>query len=121
MTPATVPVVTGGEPLTQHFARAGNPVCHMIPGIDITQGRVGSKLMLGTTGPQRLSDPAYKGHATIVREYIVESILTPGFYIVPGYPALAMPRWYRQKLSAAAVEKIVAYLEQLKKARPDGP
>ncbi len=78
MTPATVPVVTGGEPLTQHFARAGNPVCHMIPGIDITPGRVGSKLMLGTTGPQRLSDPAYKGHATIVREYIVESILTRG-------------------------------------------
>jgi hypothetical protein len=46
-----------------------------------------------------------------VREYIVESILNPGVYIVPGYPALAMPRWYGKKMSAGALEKIAAYLE----------
>jgi mono/diheme cytochrome c family protein len=112
VTPEMVPLVTGEEPLTQLFKQAGCPVCHTIPGIDAAEGRVGPKLVLAKTGPQRLGDPGYRGQAKTVREYIVESILNPGVYIVPGYPALAMPRWYGQKLSAAAVEKIADYLEQ---------
>lgn len=111
ITPAMVPLVTGEEPVLELFKRAGCPVCHAIPGIAGATGQVGPKLVLGTTGPQRLTDPLYKGEARTVREYIVESILNPGIYIVPGYPALAMPRWYGKKISAAALEKISAYLE----------
>jgi hypothetical protein len=48
-----------------------------------------------------------------VREYVIESILNPGIYVVPGYQDKVMPRWYGKKLSAAALEKIVAYLESL--------
>ncbi|MGH7206193.1 MAG: hypothetical protein ACREI2_08290 [Nitrospiraceae bacterium] len=48
-----------------------------------------------------------------MREYLIESILEPGAYVVPGYPDLTMPRWYGQKLSAGALEKIAAYLEQV--------
>jgi mono/diheme cytochrome c family protein len=75
-------------------------------------------LELGTTGSQRLADPGYKGEAKTVREYIVESILNPGAYVVPGFPDRAMPRWYGQKLSAAAVDRIAAYLEQVKEGVP---
>jgi hypothetical protein len=112
LTPAMVPLVTGEEPVPELFRRAGCPVCHAIPGLSGAEGQVGPKLVLGTTGPQRLSDPAYRGQAKTVREYVVESILSPGIYVVPGYPALAMPRWYGQKLSATALEKIAAYLEE---------
>jgi Cytochrome c len=121
LTPAMVPLATGDEPLPQLFKQAGCPVCHSIPGIGDAQGRVGPELVLGLTGPQRLHDPTYRGTAKTVREYIIESILSPGTYIVPGYPALAMPRWYGQKLSAGALEKIAAYLEQQTDSAPPGP
>ncbi len=109
-----IPLVTGEEPLPELFARAGCPVCHIIPGIPGAGGQVGPPLVLGTTGPQRLADPLYKGQARSVHEYIVESILTPGVYVVSGFPDRAMPTWYGQKLSATALERIAGYLEELR-------
>ena len=111
--PAMVPLVTGEEPIAQLFTRAGCVVCHMIPGIPGAEGRVGPKLVLGLNGPKRLADPGYHGDATNPHDYIYESILSPGAYVVPGYPDHVMPRWYGQKLSAAALDKIAAYLESL--------
>jgi mono/diheme cytochrome c family protein len=94
------------------FTRTGCPVCHQIPGIPGADGRVGPPLLLGTVGPQRLRDPAYGGKAKTVHEYVVESVLEPGVFVVPGYPPETMPTWYGAKLSALALEKIAAYLEQ---------
>ncbi len=111
--PETVPLVTGEESIPELFARAGCLVCHTIPGIPGANGQVGPVLVLGTTGPLRLADPLYQGKATTVRDYIVESILSPGLYAVSGYPDRTMPAWYGQKLSAAALEKMAAYLEKL--------
>jgi hypothetical protein len=39
-------------------------------------------------------------------------VLEPGRFVVPGYPDRTMPAWYGSKLSALALEKIAAYLEQ---------
>ncbi|MDE3017527.1 MAG: c-type cytochrome [Nitrospirota bacterium] len=111
--PSMIPLVTGDEPLAQLFIRAGCPVCHTIPGIAGADGKVGPKLVLGETGRRRLADPNYRGQATSVHEYVIESILTPGAYVVPGYPDRTMPPWYGQKLSAAALDKIATYLETL--------
>lgn len=119
LTPAMVPLVTGDEPIGLLFQRAGCPVCHTIPGIAGAEGRVGPKLILGQTGPSRLADPGYRGQATSIHDYVIESVLTPGVYVVPGYPDHTMPTWYGQKLSAAALEKIAAYLEGL--GREPGP
>lgn len=105
-----VPLKTNPESIDQLFAQSRCLVCHTIPGIQSAQGRQGPKLVLGTTGPQRLADPHYAGQATTVREYIIESILSPGTYIVPGYPDRVMPRWYGQKLNAATLDKIATYL-----------
>jgi hypothetical protein len=111
--PALIPLVTGEEPTDVLFIKAGCPVCHTIPGILGADGRVGPKLVLGTTGPQRLADPRYRGKARTVRDYIVESVLEPGAYVVSGYPDQAMPGWYGRKLSAAALDRMAAYLEAL--------
>ncbi len=107
-----IPLVSGEEPIADIFTKAGCVVCHTIPGIPAARGQVGPPLVLGVTGPQRLQDPGYQGQAKTVREYVVESVLEPGRYVVPGYPALTMPTWYGSKLSALALEKIAAYLEQ---------
>jgi mono/diheme cytochrome c family protein len=111
--PGSVPLVTGEEPIQEQFVRAGCPVCHTIPGIAGAQGRVGPLLLLGKTGPARLADPRYAGRAKTVREYIVESIVAPQDYIVPGFPDRTMPPWYGSKLSAAALDQMAAYLEAI--------
>ncbi|MET0513875.1 MAG: hypothetical protein ABW047_00905 [Nitrospiraceae bacterium] len=108
-----VPLVTGEESIQEQFARAGCPVCHTIPGIIGATGRVGPPLLLGTNGVKRLADSAYTGRAKTVREYIVESIVSPGEYVVPGYPDKTMPDWYGSKLSAGALDHMSSYLEQL--------
>lgn len=112
VTPETIPLVTGNEPVVDIFTRAGCAVCHFIPGIPGADGRVGPPLVLGTTGMARLNDTSYHGSAKTVHDYIVESVLEPQRFIVPGYPAHTMPNWYGSKLSALALEKIASYLER---------
>ena len=112
LTPDRVPLVTGDEPIAEIFTKAGCAVCHTVPGISGADGRVGPPLLLGATGPVRLADPAYRGHAKTVREYVIESVLEPGLFVVPGYPSGTMPSWYGAKLSALALEKIASYLER---------
>lgn len=111
LVPDMVPLVTGDEPITEIFAKAGCAVCHTVPGILGADGRVGPPLLLGRTGPARLADPSYRGHAQTVHDYVVESVIEPGLFVVPGYPAHTMPTWYGAKLSALALEKIASYLE----------
>ena len=112
LAPDMVPLVTGDEPITEIFTRAGCAVCHTVPGIQGADGRVGPPLILGTTGPTRLADPAYRGHAKTVHDYVIESVIEPAVFVVPGYPADTMPIWYGAKLSALALEKIASYVER---------
>ena len=109
-----VPLATGHEPLEKLFVQSGCAVCHTIPGIEPAQGREGPKLVLGINGPLRLADPNYHGTAESVREYIQESVLNPGAYVVPGYSDRVMPRWYGKRLNAKALDRIAQYLEELK-------
>jgi hypothetical protein len=46
-----------------------------------------------------------------VHEYVVESVVDPSVFVVPGYSERTMPVWYGAKLSALALEKIAEYLE----------
>jgi hypothetical protein len=118
LSPEKIPLTTGDEPIDEIFTRAGCPVCHVIPGIPGANGRVGPKLVLGTTGKQRIHSPSYRGQAHTVHDYVVESVLDPERFIVPGYPERTMPVWYGSKLSALALEKIAAYLEQQTEGEP---
>ncbi|MCE9535043.1 MAG: cytochrome c [Nitrospirae bacterium] len=111
LVPDMAPLVTGDESITEIFTKAGCAVCHTVPGISGADGRVGPPLLLGATGPLRLADPSYRGHAQSVHQYVIESVIEPGVFVVAGYPDYTMPRWYGAKLSALALEKIASYLE----------
>ena len=108
-----VPLATGDEPIDELFVQSGCAVCHTIPGIELAKGREGPKLVLGKNAPLRLEDPNYKGNATTVREYIQESILNPGTYVVAGYNDRVMPRWYGKRLNAKALDRMIGYLEPI--------
>ncbi len=107
---ASVPLASGKEPIDKIFIQSGCAACHTIPGIQVAKGREGPQLELGTDAPKRLADPNYRGTAETEWEYVQESILNPGAYIVEGYRDRVMPRWYGQKLSARALDKIIKYL-----------
>src|SRR5215210_5534563 len=47
LVPDMVPLVTGNEPITEIFTRAGCAVCHTVPGIPGAAGRIGPLLTLG--------------------------------------------------------------------------
>ena len=115
---AGAPVVTGDEPVNEIFTKALCFACHTIPGIAGAVGAVGPKLVEKTNGPLRLKDPNYKGNATTVREYIMESILTPSKYVVPPFPDNIMPKDFGKKLNAAALNKVINYLSQLEEGKP---
>ncbi|MDR4494599.1 MAG: hypothetical protein R3B74_09265 [Nitrospirales bacterium] len=108
-----VPLATGDEPIDKLFVQSGCPVCHTIPGIEPAKGREGPKLVLGTNAPLRMADQQYQGTATTIREYIQESILDPGVYVVSGYQDRVMPRWYGKRLNAKALDRMVSYLERI--------
>jgi hypothetical protein len=112
-----LPVVTGDEPVNEIFTKALCFVCHTIPGIPGAVGVLGPKLVEKTNAPQRLKDPAYKGKATSVREYIMESIITPSAYVVKPFPDKIMPQDFGKKLNAAAINKIIDYLSQLEEGK----
>ena len=114
---ALVPLATGKEPIDKIFVQSGCTACHMIPGIRVAKGREGPKLELGTTARRRLADPNYRGQAKTDWEYVQESILNPGAYIVEGYPDQVMPRWYGQKLTAGALDKIITYLLKIEEVQ----
>ncbi|MDP1769720.1 MAG: hypothetical protein Q8L74_13095 [Nitrospirota bacterium] len=111
LVPDMVPLVTGDEPIAEIFTKAGCAVCHTVPGISGADGREGPPLLLGATGPLRLADPSYRGRAQSVHQYVIESVIEPGVFVVAGYPDHTMPTWYGAKLSALALEKIASYLE----------
>ncbi|MBI3802475.1 MAG: hypothetical protein HY282_01770 [Nitrospirae bacterium] len=92
-------------------------VCHKIPGVRVAQvGRIGPVLMLKTTAPQRLQSPAYQQalkegrvRATTPKEYVIESILNPGGFIVPGFED-AMPKHFKERLTYAALNRLADFL-----------
>ena len=115
---ATSLLADGSEPVDQIFAKAQCVSCHTIPGIPGATGTIGPKLEEGTTAPQRIKDPAYKGTAKSATEYIMESIVDPSAYVVKPFPDKTMPAIFGQKLSAGALKKIVDYLSQVKTGAP---
>jgi len=64
----------------------------------------------------RIEDPSYTGTATAGEEYLIESILLPGVYLVEGYPTredYAMDNDLGEHLTAQDLADILAWLQTL--------
>lgn len=91
--------------------------CHKIPGISIAKtGMIGPLLIEKTNAPNRIKSPEYqkavkegKAHAKTPREYVMESIMNPAAFIVPGF-ADDMIKDFRHKFTVAGLDKLVDYL-----------
>jgi len=65
-------------------------------------------------GTMRIQSPDYEGNATTDREYLIESILDPEAYIVPGEWDKPMPTYFRFKLNDQDLADILAWIDTLK-------
>ena len=111
-------VISGKDSVDQIFGQAKCVLCHTIPGISGAVGVIGPKLVEGTNAPLRLKDPGYRGQANTVRDYVMESVISPGTYVVKPFQDNVMPRDFGERLSAGALNKIVDYLSKLEEGKP---
>ncbi len=117
--------VTGTESIEQMINTLGCPLCHTIPGIEGALGELGPKLHEKVNALDRIKDPNYKGKATNTKEYVRESILDPGAYVVfneaegEPFPDGLMPTTFSQMLSVQALDKLVDFISQTE-APPEG-
>lgn len=114
----SVSIISGQDPVEQIFAKAQCVMCHTIPGIPGAVGVIGPKLMEGTNALVRLKDSAYRGKAKTTRDYVAESIVSPGTYVVKPFQDGVMPKDFGERLSAGALTKIVEYLSKLEEGKP---
>ena len=93
--------------------------CHKVPGIAVAKiGMVGPLLIEGTNAMNRIKSPEYlkavkegKAHATTPKEYVMESIMTPGVFVVPGFQD-DMLKDFSAKFTFAALSNMADYLLQ---------
>ncbi len=112
-----LPIISGKDSVEQIFSKAQCVFCHTIPGIAGAVGMVGPKLVEGTNAPLRIKDPAYHGQAKTARDYVMESVLSPGIYVAKPFQDHVMPRDFGERLSAGALNKIVDYLSTLEEGK----
>ena len=93
--------------------------CHKIPGISIAKtGAVGPLLIEGTNAPNRIKSKEYqqavkegKAGARTPKEYVMESIMNPSAFIVPGFVD-DMLKDFKHKFTVGGLEKMADYLLQ---------
>lgn len=122
--PADPPAVDDEDTPERVVAELGCGVCHQIPGMAAARSGVEGPLLIPrATAERRLASPRYRealaaGRATArtPRDYVVESILSPSAFIVPGFeqrgePSVsAMPDHFGRSLTVAGLDKLVDYL-----------
>src|SRR5581483_5872041 len=110
----------------EHFLRPDDPPvkiidklrctsCHILPGHNFPQWDAdGPSLNINLS--ERLESAEYrravkegKAHARTPREYLIESIVDPGAFIVPGFPD-GMLKNYGSRLTAPELKKVVDFL-----------
>jgi len=115
--PAGPPVALGSESPEEIVTKMTCYACHKIPGISVAKtGAIGPLLIEGSSAKRRIASPEYKAamkagtaHATTPREYIIESIMDPSAFIVPGFVD-DMLKDFKHKFTVSGLDVLVDHL-----------
>jgi hypothetical protein len=106
-------VLRGREVYLEQFCGT----CHALASAG-TAGRFGpSHDGVGAVAEDRIADPTYEGSAQTAREYLMESIVKPGAYRVPGF---AGTRFVMPSYQHLPKEDLDALVEMLSHERGPG-
>lgn len=133
--PAGPVIMTGADKPQDIIMKMGCIACHKIPTTAARFGTVGPLLMEGTNAKKRISSPEYKSrmaankaHAMSPKEYVIESIVNPSAFIVPGFAQKAkpeesdMPSNFATKMTYEAISNLADFLLSIDEgvAKKDG-
>lgn len=68
---------------------------------------------IATIAAERLKDLDYQGQAQTVEQYLLESIVLPGAYVVPGYADGLMPDRLADLMTAQEAADMIAFMMTL--------
>ena len=110
-------VALGSETPNEIVTKMTCYACHKIPGIEVAKtGMVGPLLIPGSSAPRRIASAEYKkavaegkAGATTPREYVIESIMNPGAFVVPGF-ADDMLKDFKHKFTVSGLDVMVDHL-----------
>lgn len=74
----------------------------------------GAEPGIGTRAQTRYTQSDYTGNAETAEQYLFESIVQTGAYVVPGFPENLMPANYSTQLTDQDMADLIAYLLSLK-------
>jgi hypothetical protein len=111
------------------IVKLGCAGCHKIPTTSATVGVIGPLLIEKTNAPRRLASQEYralvksgKAHASTPKEYVIESIVNPNAFVVPGYglpttpPTSPMPHGFGLRLTYDALDRLAEFLLSIDEA-----
>jgi hypothetical protein len=65
-------------------------------------------------GELHIGDPTYEGSASTDQEYIIESVLLPGAYVVEGEWEEEMPTYFKDIIDDQDLADIIAWMGTFK-------
>jgi len=92
---------------------AGCVGCHITTTTGPAWNPTGGQPGIGERAATRYIEADYTGAATSTEQYLLESIVNPGVYLVPGYQDI-MPKTFSESLTAQDAADLIAYLLTLK-------
>jgi mono/diheme cytochrome c family protein len=101
---------TAGAALAESLGCTG---CHVLSTVGPGWMAQGGEPGIGARAEARIGQDDYAGEAATPEEYLVESVLLPNAYTVPGFEAVQMPTNYGERLTAQQLSDLVAYLLSL--------
>ncbi len=127
--PAGPVILTGADKPQDIIMKMGCVACHKIPTTAARFGTVGPLLMEGTNAKKRIASPEYQArvkggfaHASSPKEYVMESIVNPNAFIVPGFGQGAkkdespMPKEFSKKMTYEAISNLADFLLSIDEA-----
>ncbi len=101
-----------GASLAAYAAKA-ELICHVLAPTGPAWAANGDLPGIGERGELRISDPVYTGSAESAEQYLIESIVQPGAFLVPEFQDL-MPHTYGTSLGKQDVADLIAYMLTIK-------
>ena len=92
---------------------AGCVGCHITTTTGPAWNPTGGQPGIGERAATRYTEADYTGAATSTEQYLLESIVNPGVYLVPGYQDI-MPKTFSESLTPQDAADLIAYLLTLK-------
>lgn len=93
--------------------KVGCAACHITTNTGPAWSASGGQPGIAVRAETRFKQPDYHGKATTPEQYLLESIVSPSAYVVPGFQDI-MPKTFSQSLTAQDVANLIAYLETFK-------